>query len=559
MTDDAMTDDRTPGLNRRRFLLSGAATLAAATGATSLGLSLAGLDPAFAQGKPLVVAAPATPQSLDTEFDGSLGTVDVIGCLYDSLIAFEVIPDPDMPTVRREDVADYPDLPGNVKIVGKLAESWTVGEDGTWAEFKLRQGVLSNWGNELTSADVVWTWERKFALGAIGGFFTKLLGMSGPENVVAVDPYTVRFQLPQANPLLMKLQLNLYNNIFDSTKCKEMATAEDPWARDFIANESAGFGPYKIGALARGQQIALVANENYWGGVPAITQIIYKEVPTSATRASLLQGGAVDLALILQPLELEQLAQVPDVAIETVKASPMFWIELNTAFAPFDKVEVRQAMNYAFPKEEVLATIYRGRASAMTGAMPSIYPGFDPSAEIYKADLAKAKALLDSVGLAGGFETTLAYNAGDPIQEPMAILYQTALREIGVEAVLKKIPAGTYFNEVSGRTQPMIFFSDTPWCPDPGYSMQLYFDSTTFSNYGNYKNDRVDALIKAASLSADNAERFAMMAEAQKIVGEEAPWVFVSYPNYTIARRSNVQGFVYYTANNLRFQDLSYA
>lgn len=542
----------------RRAFLNRSAAFAAATGATSLGLSFAGARPAMAQSKPLVIAAPATPQSLDAEFDGSLGTLDMIGCLYDSLIAFEMMPDPDVPGVMREDVADYPDLPGNVNIRGKLAESWEVGEDGTWAEFKLREGVMSNWGNELTAEDVVYTWERKFALGAIGGFHTKLLGMSGPENVTALDTYTVRFELPQANPLLMKLQVNLYNNILDSTKCREMATEEDPWARDFLANESAGFGPYRLQQLVRGQQAVLVAREDYWNGMPAINQVVYKEVPTSATRSSLVQGGAVDIALVLQPLEIEQLQQAQGVTVASLTASPMFWIELNADMAPFDQVPVRQAMNFAFPKEQVLETIYRGTATMMEGPMPAIYPGFKPSAQ-YQQDLEKAKALLAEAGMPDGFETTLAYNAGDPIQEPMAILYQTALREIGVELSLRKIPAGTYFNEVSGRTQPMIFFNDTPWCPDPGYSMQLYFDSQTFSNYGNYANDRVDQLLLDASLSADNAERFRMMAEAQEIIGEEAPWVFISYPNFTVSMRSNVEGMSYYTSNNLRFQDFSYA
>lgn len=545
-------------VSRRSFLKGSAGSLAAASGVTGLGLNLFTTQPAHAQTKPLVVAALATPQSLDTEFDGSLGTLDMIGCLYDSLIAFETVTDPDFDTVSREDVADYPDLPGNVNVVGKLAESWTVGEDGTWAEFKLREGVLSNWGNELTAEDVVFTWERKFALAAIGGFFTKLLGMSGPENITAVDKYTVRFELPQANPLLMKLQVNLYNNILDSTKVKEMATEDDPWARDFLANESAGFGPYKLAALSRGQQAVLEARDDYYGGTPFIKQVVYKEVPTSATRVSLLQGGAVDIALGLQPLEIEQLSKAAGVVTETVSASPMFWIELNTEFEPFDKPEVRQAMNYAFPKQQVLEAIYRGNAKPMTGPMPDIYPGFKATAD-YFDDLDKAKELLASVGLGDGFTSTLAYNAGDPIQEPMAILFQTALREIGVEISLKKVPAGTYFNEVSGRTQPMIFFTDTPWCPDPGYSMQLYFDSATFSNYGNYNNPRVDELLVAASLSADNAERFEMMAEAQDLIGAEAPWIFIAYPGYTIARRANLEGFTYYTSNNLRFQDFSYA
>ena len=531
------------------------------TGASAFGTTLLdGLLPhaaALAATSTIVVAAPATPQSLDSEFDGSLGTIDAIGNLYDSLIEFQKVPDAKFPAVLREDIKDYPDKPGGINVIGKLAESWTIDPAGKWAEFKLRKGVKSAWGNELTADDVKWTWDRKFALGAIGDFLTKIMGMSGPDNVKVIDRSTVRFELPNEGPLLLKLQQNLYNNIYNSTKCKQMATAADPWARDFISNNGAGFGPYQLESLKRGQQAVFKAREDYYRGKPAIDTIVYKEIPTSATRLSLLQGGAVDIAQFLQPLEIERLKTAPGVTVESVSASPMFWIELNTKFAPFDKTLVRKAMNYAYPAEQVLKTVFQGTAAQMVGCMPSIYPGFSKTATEYTYDLDKAKALLKEAGLPEGFKTTLAYNAGDPVQEPIAILFQTSLRQAGVELTLKKIPAATFYNEVSGRTQPMILFTDTPWCPDPSYSMQLYFDSKSFVNYSNYKNDEVDKLLKEASVTADNAARFAIMKKIQEIVMDEAPWVFIAYLNYTMARRSNLSGFTYYTANNLRFQDFS--
>lgn len=552
-----MTIEHVPLLQRpsRRDILR---TGAAAGGATLIS-GLLGSTLAEAAAGTIVVAAPATPQSLDTEYDGSLGTLDAIGTLYDSLIEFAKIPDPNNPAVLREDTKDYPDKPGGVNVVGKLAESWSIDPAGKWAEFKLRQGVKSAFGNELTAEDVKWTWDRKFALGAIGGFFTKLLGMSGPDNVKVVDKYTIRFELPTPSPLLLKLQLNLYNNIYDATKCKAMATEADPWAKDFISNNGAGFGPYELKQLKRGQQAVFKARADYYRGKAPVDTVIYKEVPTSATRVSLLQGGAVDIAQFLQPLEIARVKTAPGVTVETVKASPMFWIELNTKFEPFDKIAVRQAMNYAFPVKEVLESVFQSTAAPMIGCMPDIYPGFLPQPDVFGYDLDKAKALLAEAGLPNGFKSTIAYNAGDPVQEPMAILYQTSLRQIGVELTLKKIPSGTFFNEVSGRTQPMVFFTDTPWCPDPGYSMQLYFDSKTFSNYGNYANETVDKLLKQASETADNTVRFKLMTEAQTIVMSEAPWVFIAYPNYTMARRTDLKGFTYYTSNNLRFQDFSKA
>jgi peptide/nickel transport system substrate-binding protein len=214
-------------------------------------------------------------------------------------------------------------------------------------------------------------------------------------------------------------------------------------------------------------------------------------------------------------------------------------------------------MNFAFPQEQVLKTVFQGIASPLNGCMPNIYPGFTNQFWKFKYDPEMAKALLKEAGMSSGFKTSLAYNAGDPVQEPIAILYQTALRDIGVELELRKIPPATFYNAVSERKQPIIFYVDSPWCPDVGYSMTLYFNSKSFVNYSNYKNDDVDALIRDTARTNDQAKRLEMMTTAQGTVMAEAPWVFIAFPGYHFARRANLKGFTYYTSNNIRFQDFS--
>jgi peptide/nickel transport system substrate-binding protein len=515
---------------------------------------------AYAQaGTTIVVAAPATPQSLDCNFDVSLGTFEAIAALYDGLLGFAKIPDPGVPTAMREDTAFYADKPGNVNMVGKLAESWELDPSGKRAVFKLRQGVMSNWGNELTAEDVRWTWNRAFELGALGAFYTAVSGLKRPEDVKVEDKYVVSFNTDDPNPLLLKIHTNLYTPVYDSKKCKEMGGTDDPWARKFIENESAGFGPYRLQQLTRGQQAVFQAREDYYGGKPAIDTVVFKEVPTSASRVQLLQGGAVDIAQYLQPLEVISLKNAPNVAVETVPASFMIWIELNAKMAPFDNVDVRRAMNYAFPQQDVLKAVYQGLASPLNGCMPNIYPGFTGDHYVYNYDLEKAKELLKKAGLEAGFKTSLSYNAGDPVQEPIAIIYQSALKNIGIEVELNKVPAGSFYNFVTERKQPMIFYVDSPWCPDPGYSLTLYFDSKSYVNYSNYENAEVDKLLAAAAATADETVRLDVTKKAQAIIMDEAPWTFVAYPNYTMARKADLKGWTYYTSNNIRFQDFSRA
>lgn len=542
-----------PLLTRRNFM-----QVASASAAAAVMPRILNIPTAFAQaGSTLVIAAPATPQSLDCNFDVSLGTFEAIAALYDGLLGFEKIPDTRAPGARREDIAFHANKPDGVNMVGKLAESWQLDPSGKRAVFRLRQGVMSNWGNELTAEDVRWTWNRAFELGAAGAFYTGVIGLKKPEDVKVEDKYTVSFNVEEPNPLLLKIHTNLYTPVYDSVKCRAEGGADDPWARKFIENNSAGFGPYQLQQLIRGQQAVFQARAEYYGGKPAIDTIVFKEVPTSAARVQLLQGGAVDIAQYLQPLEIISLKNAPSVVVETVPASFMTWIELNAKIAPFDNVDVRRAMNFAFPQQEVIKAVYQDLASPLNGCMPNIYPGFAGDFYSYEYNLEKAKELLAKAGHGSGFKTLLAYNAGDPVQEPIAIIYQSALKSIGVELELKKVPAGSFYNFVTNRKQPMIFYVDSPWCPDPGYSLTLYFDSKSYVNYSNYANAEVDKLLAEMAATADENVRLAKAKDAQKIIMDEAPWTFVTYPNYTMARKADLKGWTYYTSNNIRFQDFS--
>lgn len=537
----------------RRAVLRGGATLASLSAMSMMKIG----DASAADINTLIVASPQTPQSLDSEFDISLGTVDAVGVLYENLIEFAKIPDPKVPGVMREDTGSYPDKPGGVNAIGKLAESWEMDPDAKWAKFKLREGVISNWGNELTAEDVVWSWHRKFDLGGVGLFYLSTLGLTKKEQIKAEDKYTVSFSPDNPNPILVRIMANLFTHVFDSTKCKEVGGEADPWAREFLRNDTASFAPYVVERMERGQQAVFKARKDYYRGKPFYDRVIYREVPTSAARVSLLRGGAVDVAQFLQPLEVVQLRGVPNVSVDTIDATSMLWIELNTKIEPFDKKEVRQAMNFAFPQEEIIKTVFQGLGAPLIGAMPWFYPSFTDKFWKYGYDLEKAKALLKEAGLEAGFSTTLSYNAGDPVHEQIAILYQSSLRQIGIDLQLKKYPAGTFYNAVSERKEPLIFYQDNPWTPDPGYSMILYFDSKSFVNYSNYHNDEVDKLLFDISRSSDEAKRLKMSQRAQEIVMDEAPWVFVAYPNYHWAHKTDVKGLTYYTSNNIRFQDLS--
>jgi peptide/nickel transport system substrate-binding protein len=541
------------GPTRRQFLQT-----TAAAGSAAMLPSLGGMRQAHAQGaaNTLVIAAPATPQGLDIEFDVSLGSIDSLGALYEYMLAYDKIEDPKAPGVMREDTSVHTDRPNNLALRGRLAEKWEMTPDGRKATFKLREGVVSNWGNRFTSKDVKWTWDRKFNLKGQGLFQTAVLGLKSPDQIKVEGEYVISFNLDQPNPLLLKQQCNLANPIYDATKCAQVGGTDDPWAVNFLKNDSAGFGPYRLSQLVRGQQAVFEARDDYWDEKPFMKRVIMREVPQSSSRFSLLQGGAVDIAQFLQPRELEALKKQQNVAVDAVDSSYMIWLELNAKIAPFDNVDVRRAVNLAIPREEIIRTIYYGYADQQKAPMPYIYPMADESFFTYGYDLAKAKELLEKAG-ASKLSTTLSYNAGDPTQEPIALLIQTSLRQIGIEVTLEKLPAGVFYENVTKRAKPMIFYLDSPWTPDPGYSTYLYFNSESYVNYSNYNNPEVDQMIKDGLATMDDNVRKEKYTAVQKTLMDEAPWGFIAYPQYTLARKAGLKGFTYYTSNNLRFQDFT--
>ena len=535
----------------RRALIRGAAVVGAVSAIPSARARAAD------SGRTLVIASPATPQGLDGEYDVSLGTVDSTGALYDNLIAFKKIPDPASPDVLREDTAVHPELPYGLALEGRLAEKWEIAPDGKRVTFTLRQGVKSNWGNMLTAEDVRYSWERRFNSKGNGGFMTRMLGVTDPAQIKVESPQVVSFDLPTPTPLILKLHCNLSAPIYDQTKMKQAATADDPWANNFLKNSSAGFGPYQMAEIVRGQQAVFRARDDYYGPKPFFDTVVMREVPSSASRLSLLQGGAVDIAQFLAPREYLSLKSSPVAAFDAVASSYALWFELNAKMPPFDNVQVRQAMNYLLPREQIIKTVYYGLASKQTACIPEGYPMVDPGFFDYDENLDKAKDLLKQAGLASGFKTTISYDAGNPVQEPIALIFQTSLRRVGVEAVLDKLPAGVFYENVSRRQKPIIFYLDSPWTPDPGYSTGLYFLSKSFVNYSNYVNPDVDRLIQDGMQTSDDHRRRDIYTQVQKIVMSEAPWGFLVYPKYAMGRKKNLKGLTYYTSNNLRFQDFS--
>ena len=391
--------------------------------------------------KTLIWAVPATPNGMDHEYHYSNEAHEAERNVYDSLLNFETIYD-------EESGFLIPDF--NTQIPS-LAESVELSEDSCTVTVKLREGVISHAGNELTTEDVKYKWDRAYDLGAnIWNFCGMFSGITDLAQIEIIDDYTFSVTTPKPNPLATVFLAHLGQQMLDSEEIAKHATDDDPWATDWMSQYEAGYGPYTITSFVPGDQVVFEKHEQYWDAenAPYYEKVIMKEIPESANRVSMLLSGDVDAATTLNASELKELEGKDGVKVMHFKGNMTVHIGFSCNEKPYDDSRVRQALNYAFPYDEVIDTVYMGYASRSTSVVPSIYPDHTSDHWAFDTDLQKAKQLLTEAGYADGFTTNVYIENTNPAMEQIAILMQSNFREIGVEVNIQKLSTGDYNNRI---------------------------------------------------------------------------------------------------------------
>jgi peptide/nickel transport system substrate-binding protein len=421
--------------------------------------------------------------------------------------------------------------------------------------YHLRKGVKSAVGNEFTADDVLWRVERAHTMKAIGSFLQNAANADDPKQWQKVDDHTVRIVSDKPMPLICKILTNLYWYWYDSTEAKKHATADDPWASNWAANAVVAFGPYQIKSWEAGRRVVMEANPNYWQGVPAIKRIIYQVVPESANRVALLRQGKVDLVEGLSPDEAVGLASAPGVRVAAVRGNQSIYLVMNNSKAPFDNEKVRQAIDYAIPRDQIVADIYRGLAVKWEGVMPSVYPGY-VEFSAFKTDIAKSKQLMQEAGAGAGFPITLAYSAGDPVQENIGILMKSTLAQLNIAVELRKLPVAAHSDLVQSKKADFALWIDFPIQPDPNYSLRLLYLTGNAVNYQNYHDPEVDRILQEGASIVDTAERNAAHKPAEERIHDSATLGWIAEPFYVNAMSDKLEGWKWFTTQYYKVSEM---
>jgi peptide/nickel transport system substrate-binding protein len=492
----------------------------------------------------LRVAIPPGRSGFDVEQPGGNGQFHRLA--YARLLAYP-------PTIDPETGAVIGDV---TRLEGHLAADWEASADGRCYRVKLRRGILSPFGNELNAEDVCWGWERAFALRDVGKWVALVGSVSGPESVVAVDRDTVEFRLRAANPTLLQQLTRATPTIYDSTEARRHATPADPWAKAWLAAQPAGFGAY---ALARHDPWKETVFEAYAGGGarPAFERVRFLVVPGRRKRLDLLREGAIDLLLDLEPAEALALRDADGVRVYHSRSGSHVALMLNCQQPPFDNPLVRRAVAWATPYQRLSEEVYRGTAAPWRSPFPWPTPGATEEFWQYDEDPARAAAALAEAGLGDGFATELFIDAANREHAACAAIIADALRALRIDVAVEPLDPGTFwFGGRYLRPFPMLIWEDWHQVPDPYYALVHDYDSSRLGliNCGQYRSERIAALIPLVEQEPNWAARLALLREAQAVIAADSPNVQLAQPAVFVAARAEIAGVAFPPDRALRFE-----
>ena len=457
-----------------------------------------------------------------------------------------------------ETLVTFPDE--STQVVPGLAESWAISKDGLKYTFKLRKGVSFHDGTPLNAEAVKFSIERQIIpehpFNKLGKYPFANYFFGNVKAVEAVDPQTVEFILKEPRASFLAVLTAGAASIVSPTAVRKLGV-------DYPLTP-VGTGPFKFVAWDRGQRVVLEKNAGYWKHPVKIDRVIYRPIVEGQARLTELLTGALDLIVDTPPDFVPQLESNPKVMVLKQVGVHVWYLGINNQKKPFDDKRVRQALNYAVNKEALVRDVLKGTGSFSRGpVLPNTW-GADAALKAYPYDPERAKKLLAEAGYPSGFSTTLwVPESGSGMQLPVAMstVIQSNLKAVGVNVALQTMEWGAYLAKLRTKEQDLFALSWMAGNEDPDLVMYPLLHSSQWTpngpNRALYKNEKYDELLHQARLTTDQKKRAELYREAQRVLVDDAPWVFVDHEIQTAAHAKRVQGFKLHPSFDLRVETIS--
>lgn len=430
-----------------------------------------------------------------------------------------------------------------------LAESVTLSSDGLSYTFKLRPGVTFHNGAPLTSAEVLWSWQRYMDKSTDWRCLSEFDGRNGlkVEDVSAPDAHTVVMRLNEPRALFLD-SLARPDCAMAAVIHPDSVNADGSWKAPI------GTGPFSLTHWERGQYLTLKRFAGYQSppgdkpdGATGHKEALVEEarflvVPDSSTIKAGLASGALDISKV-QSIDVPELAKDKRLSLVEDLTGGRNAILFQTRDPVFSNLKMRQAIAAAIDTRQIVAMVSEGKATPNNSAVKTgSYYYSAAQAKLLEHDTARARALLKEAGYKGEKIRITTNNRENIPSLNIAIVMQQMLRNVGVEAEIEIVEWGTHMDRfLKGNYQMMVhsYSSRT----DPALSFEHFTGPKASQPRKVWDNPRAQALLDKASIVSDTAERQKLFDELHAQLLEQVPLIILFNPLDPWATSTKVTGF----------------
>lgn len=433
----------------------------------------------------------------------------------------------------------------DMELQPALAKDWTAEDDTTFV-YNLREGVTFHDGSEMTAEDVIASAKltrRDEAKSPLAWMF------SAVDSFNKVDEYTVEVKLASPDAQFKFVPATTAWSVAPKAQIEEKGTD--------LAQDPVGAGPFKLDEWKSGNYVRITRHDEYWDDdLPYLDAATFRIVPNGTARMSGMKSGDYGGTNDIPIDQLSVLDQLDNVELYNVTSFQTSFVVFNSTKEPFGNPDVRRALSYAVDTKSIAESTVGQYGTHATSMLPENLMGHVKPDELeyngFPYDPERAKQMLDEAGLTGNprFETTLL-TPKDTIRHKPALAIQQHLSEIGVNVNLKEASTSTYIESFWGETdmskrEPMqmgLWASDFP---SADAILTPLFQSEQLppgNNWFGYGNDEVDQLIQKFRTTLDTEQRAQYAKEANKIIVDEAPGIWIVHPDTTKAFNKRFKGY----------------
>ena len=419
------------------------------------------------------------------------------------------------------------------KLSANLAESWEQPDDRTYV-FKLRKGVKFHDGTDFNAQDVIASikhMQDPKTIAALKG------AMDNVESIEAPDPFTVKLKLNNVDTTFLYSLASYVGYIVSADDVKN--------GFDF-AKETNGTGAFILDSWEPQRQYVLKKNPNYWKkGLPYLDQIVITPITDAKSRMNSLRAGEADMVSFVPWEEMDYLEE-----FDVWKGYGSFnYIRLNVGTPPLDNKKVRQALNYIIDREAMNELAWGGKAKIINGPLQPKGPYYFKELEgYYKKDWDKAKQLLKEAGYNSPADVPgLEIGSVElPFLSDTGKVALQQFKEFGLKVGWKTYDAATLQRNRIEGTYTMQQDGAVYGGPDPNVYRSIFHsrEGSVYALGVGYKNEKLDELLEKGTVTINENERKKIYLEVEKIILDDAPYVFELWRPGGDATAKYLKGFV---------------